>query len=141
MKERYRHSRSGVFLMEIIVAICFFSLVSASCLKLFVKSHDLSAETEQLNAAVRYSTTIAETLKSAKSADEAEALVFDLLDGNLSLKDNLRAEAAEDGLIINVEPGESSQDLDAWDITISAKDAGPEDPAVYDLHVEVYYEE
>jgi len=45
-------SRSSLFLMEIIIALLFFSIASAACLQLFVQSHLLSQQTMELNKAV-----------------------------------------------------------------------------------------
>lgn len=44
--------RSSLFLLELIIAILFFSLASAVCVRFFVKSHTLSRETGNLTAAV-----------------------------------------------------------------------------------------
>ena len=57
-------SRSSLFLMELIVAILFFSLVSAVCLKLFTKSHTMGVQTSELNLAVSQAGNAAELLKS-----------------------------------------------------------------------------
>lgn len=58
------HSRSSLFLMEIIVAILFFALVSAVCLRIFTKSHQLGSDTQNLNMAVSQAASVAELLKS-----------------------------------------------------------------------------
>lgn len=52
--------RSGLLLMEIIIAILFFSVVSAVCLQLFVKAHNLSQDTVELDMAVRKASSAAE---------------------------------------------------------------------------------
>ena len=36
------NNRSGLFLLEIVIAILFFAIVSAVCLRAFAKSHTLS---------------------------------------------------------------------------------------------------
>ena len=59
-------SRSGLLLMEIIIAILFFSVVSAICLQLFVKSHKLGQNTEELDMAVRQASSVAEILSQSK---------------------------------------------------------------------------
>lgn len=72
MKRQIVHSRSSIFLMEIIIAILFFSLVSAVCLQVFVKAHNMTGETARLNMAV----TVAEnTAEMAKAADGPEKTV------------------------------------------------------------------
>ena len=55
-------SRSGLLLMEIIIAILFFSVVSAICLQLFVKAHNMGTDTEELDMAVRQCSSVAEIL-------------------------------------------------------------------------------
>ena len=55
-------SRSGLLLMEIILAILFFSLISALCLQAFVKAHTLSQDTRKLDAAVRQADSVASVL-------------------------------------------------------------------------------
>ncbi len=47
-----RRSKSGVFLMEILFAILFFSIAGAVCLELFTKAFTLSRGAKRLNAAV-----------------------------------------------------------------------------------------
>ena len=59
------NSRSSMFLMEIIVAILFFSLVSAVCLRIFTTSHQQSADTKNLNVAVNQAGSAAEILKDS----------------------------------------------------------------------------
>lgn len=65
-------SRSVLLLMEIIIAILFFSIVSAICLQLFVKAHDLGKATEELDMAVRQAGSAAEII--SRSAQPMELL-------------------------------------------------------------------
>ena len=65
----YNTHKSSLFLIELIIAIAFFSLASAVCLRLFVKSHLLSRETTELNTAVNLATSVAESFRYA-SGDE-----------------------------------------------------------------------
>lgn len=53
-------SRSTLFLMELILSILFFSLASAICVQMFVKSHLLSKESKELNHAVIWCESVAE---------------------------------------------------------------------------------
>lgn len=61
--KNYRTHKSSLFLIELILAIAFFSLASAVCLQLFVKSHLLSKETAQLNTCVNLVTSTAEIFR------------------------------------------------------------------------------
>ncbi len=55
-----KHSKSSLFLMELIIALLFFSVSSTVCIRLFVKAHALSAETVSQNYAVNYAQNMAE---------------------------------------------------------------------------------
>lgn len=50
-----KSSRSSLFLMELIISILFFSIASAACIQLFVKSHLLGQKTQEQNQAVIWS--------------------------------------------------------------------------------------
>lgn len=64
MKKRELH-HSGIFLMELMIAILFFALGSAVCLQLFAKSHQLNVQTEELHHAVNLVSSKAEELLHA----------------------------------------------------------------------------
>ena len=69
-----KHVRtSGIFLIELILAIFFFSLASAVCVQIFVKSHLLSRASQRLSHAVNECCSIAEVLTGADSLDTANA--------------------------------------------------------------------
>lgn len=79
-----KHSKSSLFLMELILALLFFSLASTVCIRLFVKSHTLSINTQDLNYAVTQSQNLAEAfigfdgeLPAMKSLFEASKLNAD----------------------------------------------------------------
>ncbi len=59
-----KHSRSSLFLMEMIIAILFFSLTSAVCIQLFTRSHLLSTQTVNQNHAVIQAQNLAESYLS-----------------------------------------------------------------------------
>ena len=56
-------TRSSLFLMELIIAILFFSLASAVCLRLYAKSHQLSTDASARNQAVNQTGNVAELIK------------------------------------------------------------------------------
>lgn len=64
------HGRSSLFLIELIVAILFFSLVSAVCLKAFTRSHILNQDARDLNAALMRVESTAELLKAGESVKD-----------------------------------------------------------------------
>ena len=59
--------RSSLFLMELLVAILFFLLASAVCVRLFVKSHTLERDSINLNHAVTAATTVAEIFRNQEA--------------------------------------------------------------------------
>ncbi len=54
-------SKSALFLMELIIAIFFFSLASAVCIQLFVKAHLMGTSNTNKNHALLWAQNIAET--------------------------------------------------------------------------------
>lgn len=65
-------NRSSLLLMEIILAILFFSVISAVCVQIFVKSHTLSQDTNALSSAVNEASSTADILST--SGNPAEEL-------------------------------------------------------------------
>ena len=55
--------RSSLFLLELIIAIAFFSIAAAVCVQFFAKSHDLEQESSRLNHAVHLATSAAEEFR------------------------------------------------------------------------------
>ena len=45
--------RSSLFLLELIIAILFFSLTSAVCVQFFARAHRISRQTQERYPAVR----------------------------------------------------------------------------------------
>ena len=46
---RVRHSKSGLFLIELMICILFFSCTAGICIRFFAKSHELSQEARNLS--------------------------------------------------------------------------------------------
>lgn len=71
-------SNRHVFLLlfEIMIAILFFALTSAVCLRIFARSHTLSTETAELNLASSNISNVAELLKSVDrtSLDDPDSI-------------------------------------------------------------------
>ena len=72
MKQATRH-HSHLFLLEITLAILFFSLASAVCLRCFAKSHILSQQATELNQAVSQTENVAELLRSLPENNRTNA--------------------------------------------------------------------
>ena len=60
------NSRLSLFLMELIVAIMFFSLSAAVCVRLFASAHILADNTENLSNATIWSQNLAESFAGHK---------------------------------------------------------------------------
>lgn len=56
-----RHSKSSLFLMELIIAILFFSLSGTVCIQLFAKAKIISRSTVEQNNAVTQAQNLAES--------------------------------------------------------------------------------
>ncbi len=58
--DRGKSSKLSLFLMELIMAIMFFSLAAAVCVRLFAAAHFLAEKTENLSSAVMWTQNISE---------------------------------------------------------------------------------
>ena len=67
---KYRHPKSSLFLMEIMINILFFAVLVTICLQLFFKAHKLSESTSVLHHAVTTCTSIAEVYQSDHNGEE-----------------------------------------------------------------------
>ena len=68
MRER-QNTRSSLFLIELILAILFFSLASAVCIQVFVKAHFMSQSAKELP--LGYASSAAEVLAHTDGSYEA----------------------------------------------------------------------
>lgn len=68
MNKRNRAQASSLFLLELTMAILFFSIASAVCVQIFVKSRAMSLHAEELNAAVREVSSAAEIVRASRAA-------------------------------------------------------------------------
>lgn len=78
MIRKNRPRASSLFLMELILAILFFSIASAVCVQFFVKSHLLSRDADALNHAVNECSSIAEVLNTADNMGSGISLLKEL---------------------------------------------------------------
>ena len=75
MRQRNRANASSLFLMELILAILFFSLACSVWVPLFVKSHLLSNESRTLNHASNQCSNVAELLSASGSLEQFGSLL------------------------------------------------------------------
>ena len=73
---KYRHPKSSLFLMEIMINILFFAVLVTICLQLFFKAHNLSEDTTSLHRAVTACTSIAEVYQSNHDGKEMIMTVY-----------------------------------------------------------------
>ena len=84
---KHESSKSGLFLMELILAILFFALAGAICVRLFVAAHFISRDTREANRAAALAQSAAACVQAADGdLQEAAAL--------------LSAEAGQSGSVI-----------------------------------------
>lgn len=76
MIRRNRAKSSSLFLLELILAILFFSIASAVCVQFFVKSHLLSQDARELNVSVTEVSNAAELINISKDARDAVNLLL-----------------------------------------------------------------
>ena len=78
-----RSSRSGLFLLVLMIVILFFAVTSAICMNLFVQAHLTSTAGSELTAAVREVQSAAELFKAADGDLKklAESLGVQPIDG------------------------------------------------------------
>lgn len=75
MTRRNRAKSSSLFLMELILAILFFSVASAVCVQFFVKSHLLSQDARALERSVNEVSAVAELIKTSDNTKDALAQI------------------------------------------------------------------
>ena len=77
MKYQRHNNTSSLFLLELILAVLFFSVASALCIQIFTKAHLMSQDARDLNFAVNEVSSMAEqisagTLHPATSASSGD---------------------------------------------------------------------
>ena len=88
MGERIRPTRSGLFAIELLIAVGVFSLCAAICVGLFVRAEVMSRDSAELNRAVSEARNAAESFKAAGGDLEETARLTggELAEGKLLLR-------------------------------------------------------
>jgi hypothetical protein len=73
---QYQHSKSSLFLMEIILNILFFSVLATFCVQIFFKGYQLSQKTSRLHQAVTACTSITEICQSADAPEDTLSSIY-----------------------------------------------------------------
>lgn len=71
MKYQRHNNTSSLFLLELILAVLFFSVASALCIKIFTKAHLMSQDARDLNFAVNEVSSMAEQMPADSLQDAA----------------------------------------------------------------------
>ena len=64
MKYQRHNNTSSLFLLELILAVLFFSVASALCIQIFTKAHLMSQDARDLNLAVNEVSSMAEQISA-----------------------------------------------------------------------------
>ena len=128
MGERIRPTRSGLFAIELLIAVGIFSLCAAICVGLFVRSEVMSQDSADLDLAVTEARNTAECFKAAGGDLEETArltggeLAQDVLhlryDENFEL---VLTPVQEDGYIsavLSVRRTDTDEEILVWDIAV-----------------------
>ena len=71
MKYQRHNNTSSLFLLELILAVLFFSVASALCIQIFTKAHLMSQDARDLNFAVNEVSSMAEQMSDSTLQDAA----------------------------------------------------------------------
>lgn len=71
MKYQRHNNTSSLFLLELILAVLFFSVASALCIQIFTKAHLMSQDARDLNFAVNEVSSMAEQMPDDSLQDAA----------------------------------------------------------------------
>lgn len=71
MKYQRHNNTSSLFLLELILAVLFFSVASALCIQIFTKAHLMSQDARDLNFAVNEISSMAEQMLDDSLQDAA----------------------------------------------------------------------
>ena len=73
---RVRHSKSGLFLIELMICILFFSCTAGICIRFFAKSHELSQKARNLYQAQQEASSMAEILEGGTASSLYHQYVY-----------------------------------------------------------------
>ena len=74
---QYRHSKSSLFLMEIILNILFFSILATFCVQIFFKGYQLSKSTEICQSTDSPEETLSSIYPESMSLDATILIYYD----------------------------------------------------------------
>ena len=77
MKYQRHNNTSSLFLLELILAVLFFSVASALCIQIFTKAHLMSQDARDLNFAVNEVSSMAEQISAGTLHSDTAASTDD----------------------------------------------------------------
>lgn len=95
MKYQRHNNISSLFLLELILAVLFFSVASALCIQIFTKAHLMSQDARDLNFAVNEVSSMAEQISAGTLHSDTAASSDDTAsDPSTQMPDDLLQDAA-----------------------------------------------
>ena len=145
---RHNQQQSRLFLLEITLAILFFSLASAVCLRCFAKSHILSTQAAELNQAVSQSENIAELLRSLPKNDRKDAqkisnvLQLEYPFVNFSATDTATDMDTDIDTVTDIEIDSAQKSLGSWNLYFDSDwTSCQKAQAVYQIQIQAFCED
>lgn len=120
MIRKNRPRSSSLFLMELILAILFFSVASAFCVQIFVKSHLLSRHAAAQRHAVTECTNAAEAFKASSACESGTS--FSYFDQNFELCEK-EASAYYMKTVVTEEKNMVYANISMWEINEEPQEA------------------
>ena len=111
--------RSGLFLIELLLALLFFSVTSAVCMKIFGTSAVLTRQKRDRDAAVKTSVCAAECLKAADGDLEKTA---ELLGGAAVYENGVLTQPCGDALTLRVTVKEQDTEYVICTVSVTVAD-------------------
>ncbi len=153
-----KHSKTSLFLMELIISIMFFAIASAVCIQLFVKSYQISTSSVELNHAVQWAENAAEVYYSCNGdlhavgsiLSEKDGFFVDDTDGLQICFDTGWQPICEESQLKNTAyylllAVEKNADISAADIQVRKKNSdscdSADDTEIYALHNLLLYQQ
>ena len=95
MKYQRHNNTSSLFLLELILAVLFFSVASALCIQIFTKAHLMSQDARDLNFAVNEVSSMAEQISAGTLHSDTVASSDDIAsDPSTQMPDDSLQDAA-----------------------------------------------
>ena len=99
--QKTRKHGSSLFLLEVMIAILFFSVSSAICTQILVKAHMISNEAQELTQAVNACCNAAEMVRCADSPAELESILSDAYESSVKTRQGVEI-PLEDGAVLDL---------------------------------------